>query len=75
MSIRSYFVMQEACSEYLPNIHAQASEFNIPRYFVKTAVCVPVKLAQLVRRSLMVREVASSIPSGAVFAHVNIELA
>ncbi len=34
-----------------------------------------VKLAQLVRRLLMVREVASSIPSGAVFAHVNIELA
>ncbi len=34
-----------------------------------------VKLAQLVRCSLMVQEVASSIPSGAVFAHVNIELA
>ncbi len=34
-----------------------------------------IKLAQLVRCSLMVREVASLIPSGAVFAHMNIELA
>ncbi len=34
-----------------------------------------VKLAKLVRRLVMVREVASSIPIGAVFAHVNIELA
>ena len=33
-----------------------------------------VKLAQLVRHSLMVREVASLIPRGAVFAHTNIEL-
>ena len=33
------------------------------------------KLDQLVRRSLMVQEVASLIPSGAVFAHVKIELA
>ena len=34
-----------------------------------------MKLAQLVKRSLMVRGVASLIPSNAVFAHVNIELA
>ena len=32
-----------------------------------------VKLAKLVRRLVMVREVVSLIPIGAVFAHVDIE--
>ena len=44
-------------------------------FYVHMVNVKAVKLAQLVRRSLMVREVASSISSGAAFAHMNIELA
>ncbi len=45
------------------------------RFMIKMMIVLAAKLAQSVRHSLMVREVASLIASRAVFAHVNIELA